>query len=130
MPEFGILSVQSAQGLKLYSVIRNSGHSNINSLLFEDNNRLPAEDYLSVTRGISGSYPGAFWHVDEANLSTFIQSVNTLSSEQDYKKLMDQFGIRRTHEGFWSHSDNILKQYALDAPIEAGLLDYNRLENR
>ena len=90
MPEFGILSVQNAQGLKLYSIIRNSGHSNINSLLFEDNNRLPAEDYLSVTRSISGSYPGAFWHVDEADLSAFIQSVNTLRSEQDYKKLMDQ----------------------------------------
>lgn len=130
MPEMGVLSVETKQGIVLYSILRNSGHSNIDSLLFEDNNRLPEEDYLTVNRGITGSYPAAYWHVPEQQLPMFIKAVKQLTLEKDYDALMDQFGVRRTDPAFWSHSDAIHSQYQQQQPYTAGLLDYNRLENR
>ncbi len=131
MPEMGVLSVETENNdLGLYSILRNSGHSNIDSLLFEDNNRLPEEDYLTVNRGITGSYPAAYWHVKEADLDQFIAAVSALQTEDDYDQLMDAFGIRRTNPDFWAHSDRIHQQYMKDQPKTAGLLDYNRLENR
>lgn len=134
MPEIGILSIESNsksnEPLKLFTILRNSGHSNIDSLLLEDYNRLPEEDYLTVTSGISGPYPAAFWHIKENQIQEFIAQVNKLQSEKDYEALMDKFAIRRTHKEFWAHSDNVHQQFKLDEPLEAGLLDYNRLENR
>jgi hypothetical protein len=130
MPEMGILSVETTQGLSLYTILRNSGHSNIDTLLFEDNNRLPEEDYLTVNKGITGSYPAAFWHVKEAEIHKFVKAVHNLKSENDYVQLMDDFGVRRTALDFWQHSDRIHQHYQKQQPYTAGLLDYNRLENR
>ena len=67
MPEMGVLSIENGNQLSLYTIIRNSGHSNIDSLLFEDDNRLPEEDYLTVNKGITGSYPAAYWHIKKMN---------------------------------------------------------------
>lgn len=130
MPEIGILSVQGKHGLKLYTLLRNSGHSNIDSLLFEDNNRLPEEDYLTITAGIAGPYPAAFWHIKESQILSFIKAVVSLKTEKDYELLMDKYAIRRTNPDFWQHSDKVHAQFKQDEPLESGLLDYNRLENR
>lgn len=130
MPEISVLSVDTSNGLKLFTILRNSGHSNIDTLLFEDNNRLPDEDYLTITSGISGTHPGALWHMDESSVDSFIKYANAMKTETDYEKLMDSFGMRRTNQKFWKHSDRIIKQFKFDEPLEGGLLDYNRLENR
>ena len=53
-----------------------------------------------------------------------------LSVEADYRALASRFAIRRTHPGFWAASDALMQAYAQWSPLEAGLLDYNRLENR
>lgn len=54
----------------------------------------------------------------------------TLTSEQDYQQFADRFAVRRTHPEFWRHSDQLHQAYHARAPLEAGLFDYNRLENR
>lgn len=130
MPELSMLSVQTTRGLKLFSILRNSGHSNIDTLIFEDENRLPEEDYLTITSGITGTHPGALWHMQASQVNTFTKQAAAMKTELDYEKLMDNFGIRRTNKQFWPHSDMIIKQFKMDEPLEGGLLDYNRLENR
>jgi len=37
---------------------------------------------------------------------------------------------RRTSGDFWSHSDRLHQAYRRAAPIDSGLFDDNRLENR
>jgi hypothetical protein len=44
--------------------------------------------------------------------------------------MADRFAVRRTHPDFWATSDALMQAYAQWSPLEAGLLDYNRLENR
>jgi hypothetical protein len=65
-----------------------------------------------------------------AALPDFTAAVQALSSEADYRALADRFAMRRTHPQFWRYSDALQDAYARLAPGEAGLFDYNRIENR
>ncbi len=131
LPQMSVLSVEDAQGeLHLYTVLRNNAHSNINSILRENSNRRPERDRITVVKGILGTYPGAFWHTTESQLEAMVTELATLHTEDDYRAFMSRYGIRRTNSNFWQHSDNIHQRYLQQNPINYGLLDFNRLENR
>jgi hypothetical protein len=38
--------------------------------------------------------------------------------------------VRRTNPDFWAFSDALIDRYQKDQSLEAGILDYNRFENR
>ena len=130
MPEVSILYVENATKAEVFTLIRNNGHSNITGLLTEDNNRLEAEDYLTLVPGIIAAYPAALYLIQASKLSSFVQAVTQLKNEKEYETLVDQFGIRRTNQNFWKTSDDIHHWYKENQKMDAGLLDYNRLENR
>ncbi|WP_428463694.1 fatty acid cis/trans isomerase [Photobacterium kagoshimensis] len=115
---------------QLFTLVRNSAHKNISSLFDEESNRLLERDNVTLVKGILGSYPGAFWYVKEAELPALAEKVLAVKTEQNYEALLDQFGVRRTSPEFWSFSDKLNQTYQSNYPIEAGLLDYNRIENR
>jgi len=92
---------------------------------------LPQEDYLTVIPGIAGAYPSAFYQVKKTqDAQAFVNTIKDLKNEKDYENFMSEYGIRRTHKQFWRFSDRIHQWYRQDDPLNAGLLDYNRLENR
>jgi hypothetical protein len=129
MPEISLL--YDAERDQVFTLIRNSGHSNLTGLLYEEENRLPQEDYLTIIPGIAGAYPSAFYQIKESqDAQAFVKTIKHLSSEKDYAKFMSEYGIRRTHKQFWRFSDRIHQWYRQDDPLNAGILDYNRLENR
>jgi hypothetical protein len=130
LPQVSYLLVKDSQGDKFYSLINNSAHSNVAHLFSEDNRRLPEEDNLSVLRGIVGTYPNAFFEVNTDDLALFVNTLEQLKTEQDYRQLKDQFGIRRTHQNFWAFTDKLHAWYREYQTDSAGLLDFNRLENR
>ena len=114
----------------LFTLVHNSAYSNLSSLFGEDKRRIPAEDNLTIARGIIGNYPNSFMRVEEQQLEDFINRVQALDSEADYKLLRDIYGVRRSHSDFWAFSDQIHRLYQVTEPDDAALLDYNRLENR
>ncbi|OMH28472.1 fatty acid cis/trans isomerase [Motiliproteus sp. MSK22-1] len=131
LPEMGLLMITGQQKpTGLFSILRNSAHTNVTSPFNEKSNRLPEEDYLTVMPGVIGAYPDALWRVEEQDLGLFVQAITSLENEKDYDHLMYRFGIRRTHEKFWQHSDELHQFYNKQSPVEYGVLDYNRLENR
>jgi hypothetical protein len=131
LPEVSLLTIEAADGQShLYSILRNQAHSNITGLFEEDETHLPEEDYLTVTRGIVGDYPSVFSRATSDSLDKFGNSISQLNNDSDYSRFMTQFGVRRSHHGFWAHSDTLLETFAKMEPVESGLLDYNRLENR
>jgi len=99
-------------------------------LFNDEKNRLPDEDNLSLVTGFLGAYPNAFWDVRSHELDDLTRRVRTLSSEADYKDLMDHYGVRRTANQFWIFADRIHDEFLSTAGVEAGLFDFNRLENR
>ena len=114
----------------LFTLVHNSAYSNLSSLFGEDKRRLPEEDNLTIARSIIGNYPNSFMRVEEPQLEDFINRMQALDSEADYKVLRDIYGVRRSHNDFWAFSDEVHHLYHLSEPDEAALLDYNRLENR
>ena len=130
MPQITFLSVQNSEQTYYYSVLRNNAHSNITSLLSEDENRLPEQDTITVTSGLVGAYPDVFVNVSESQLNGYVKAVMALNTEADYQALMDDYAIRRTDTSFWQHSDAVHADNKKKYPYKAGLFDYNRLQNR
>jgi hypothetical protein len=131
VPELSLITLVNNLGQQqVFTLIRNTGHSNITSLLLEDINLLPEEDYLTIVPGIIGSYPSVLFRVNEFRLQQFVNQMSALEDEDDYEKLLDQFGIRRSDPNFWQHSDELHDWFEKHQPLQSGLLDYNRLENR
>jgi len=115
---------------QFYTLIHNSGYSNVTSLLNENKNRLPNEDDLTIVPGFIGSYPNVFWDIQSTDLDDLIKRIEALSSESDYQQLLDIYGVRRTSKQFWAMSDHAHIYFKQTDSIKAGLFDYNRLENR
>ena len=130
LPQVSYLMVNNNQGSHVYTLINNSAHSNVAHLFSENDRRLPNEDNLTVLSGVVGTYPNAFFQVDERQLGDFISALELIESEEDYGLLKDRFAVRRTHPNFWEYADELHTWYKKNQPDSAGLLDFNRLENR
>ncbi len=131
IPQLMMLMIESkSQQPQLFTLIHNNAHSNIYSLFDEDNNRQPENDTLTLVRGVLGSYPAAYLSLKETEIPELVERLKVLDGEESYVQLLDRFGVRRSSPDFWSFSDKVHEWYKQDQPIEFGLLDYNRFENR
>lgn len=130
LPQVSYVMVANGSTKQVYSIINNSAHSNVAHLFSEADRRLPEEDNLAVLRGIIGNYPNAFFNVNASELNQFVDIFTSIKTEQDYSALKDNFAIRRTHPNFWGFADELHHWYKVNQASSAGLLDFNRLENR
>jgi hypothetical protein len=128
MPEVVFLRVEQPAGPQYFSVLRNTAHKNVAHMFKEE--LLPAENTLTVVPGFLGAYPNAIFSVKAADLPALANAIGALASEDDYGKLADRYAVRRTNPRFWATSDELIDAYAALAPVEAGIFDYSRLENR
>jgi hypothetical protein len=131
LPENSLVTLIKPDGKEqVFTLIRNSAHSNIAGLFNESDRRLPDEDTLYVARGFIGAYPNVMYRVAENQLGDFVSGVQHLASPADYTKFAERFAVRRTQPDFWQHYDRVTATYRANAPIEAGVLDLSRYENR
>jgi predicted amidohydrolase len=130
LPEATVLRLDGAAGVQYFSLLRNTAHKNVAHMFKEAQELIPAENTLTVVPGFIGAYPNAIYRVRPEELPALTAAVAALGSEGDYRKLADRYAVRRTNPGFWAVSDQLMDAYAASAPIEAGVLDYSRLENR
>ena len=85
---------------------------------------------MTVLRGFSGSYPRFFFVVRSDELAAFVQQAQTIQSAEDFQLFVGRFGVRRTSTDFWKQADWFQESYNAAKPIEAGIFDLNRYENR
>lgn len=131
LPEMSIVRIDEPSGASRWiTLLRDTAHTNVSHLLREQSALRPDEDTLTVAPGFIGDYPNAFYRVSRADLPAFAAAVRTLNSEADYRAFATRFAVRRTNPAFWAHSDAVHAAYRQQAPAEAALFDYNRLENR
>ncbi|WP_158126305.1 fatty acid cis/trans isomerase [Vibrio fluvialis] len=131
IPQIIMLMIESDKGQsQLFTLLHKNAHTNISSLFDEENNRDYKNDDLTIVRGVIGSYPAAYLNLREKDIPELVQRLQTLNSEDDYVQLLDRFAVRRSSPKFWPFSDKVHAWYRQDQPIEFGLLDYNRFENR
>lgn len=130
LPELSMLTIETANGSRTFTLIHNDGHTNVANMFHEQKRRLPEEDTLTVVPGFIGSYPNAFFRLQQADLPRFVDAVTGLADEAGYAALMGRYGMRRSDPGFWTHSDVIFGQVELLDYPDRGVLDYSRIENR
>jgi len=131
VPQLVMMMIKAQDGEEqLFTMIHNNSHTNISSLFNEESNRDYQNDDLTLVRGVVGSYPAAFLELDEAEIPQLISMLQTIETEEDYVALLDKFAVRRSSSDFWPFSDRVHQWYQQNQPIEFGLLDYNRFENR
>jgi hypothetical protein len=131
LPEATVLRVDDPpRAPQYFSLLCDTGHANVSHLLEKKTELLPDENTLTVVPGFIGAYPNAIYRVAPAELPAFAAAIGKLASEADYRAFADRFAIRRTNPAFWAASDAMTDAYAKSAPLEAGLFDYNRLDNR
>lgn len=114
----------------LFTLLSNSAYTNIASMFGEAERRLVEEDSVTLARGVIGAYPNVFLDVRESDLPELVTRIRQLRNEDDYRALLDRFGVRRTDPRFWALSDDILASYRQAEPLTAGVLDYSRYDNR
>ncbi|MCB1676197.1 MAG: fatty acid cis/trans isomerase [Halioglobus sp.] len=131
MPEVAFVDVLGARGEdRVFSILHNSAFSNNAQLFREAQRRIPQEDTLTVVKGFIGSYPNQFFQFPERDLPGFVAAIAALRTERDYAALVSRYGVRRNAPWFWKVSDKFHRNYAQEQPLEAGLFDLNRYENR
>ncbi|MDD5275106.1 MAG: fatty acid cis/trans isomerase [Methylovulum sp.] len=131
LPETAFITVSDEQKQEhYYTLLRNSAHSNVSELFKEESRRLPEEDTLTLAPGFLGVYPNAFYRLQFWQIPEFTKAIKHLKSEADYTELSARFAIRRTNPHFWVYADTLHAAYRRTYPIEAGLFDFNRFENR
>ncbi len=129
LPELTIIRVVGKPD-EYVTLVRNNAHLNMTSIFRESKRRLPAENTVSVVNGVMGSYPNAFINVPADKIDAYVDQVLSMTTEEDYLNLKSEFGVRRTHPDFWKFSDILHTDMQKADPVNFGLLDYNRLENR
>ena len=131
LPEATVLRVDDPPAAPRYfSLLRNTGHANVSHVIREKGELLPDENTLTVVPGFIGAYPNAIYRATPAQMPDFTRAIGSMKAEKDYRAFADRFAIRRTSGEFWATSDAMTQAYSQWAPSEAGLFDYNRLENR
>lgn len=131
LAEVSFLEVYDAEEeSQFFTLIRNNAHLNMTALLSEKKTLLPQENTVTVARHLIASYPNAFLRVPRDMLPDFVAQVLALKNENDYRQLMDSYGIRRTSEQFWWFSDRLHEYHRQNSGTEYGLFDLSRLENR
>jgi hypothetical protein len=126
-----ILRIGAPSGAPHYfTLLRNTAHANVTHLFREKDELLPAENSLTVVPGFIGAYPNAIYSLAASDLPVFEAAIRGLASESDYRAMADRFAIRRTAPAFWAASDALHDAYQASVPLEAGLFDYSRFENR
>ncbi|GAB6141679.1 fatty acid cis/trans isomerase [Methylosoma difficile] len=131
LPETAFITINDVyQQPHHFTLLRNSAHSNVSELFKEEDRRLLDEDTLTLVPGFLGAYPNAFYRLSIHQLPQFIATVKKLNSTAAYTDLTALFAVRRTNPKFWEHYDTLLAAYRKTFPVEAGLFDLNRIENK
>lgn len=133
-PEMVLLRVEppagSAAAPRTYSLLRNTAHRNVSTLLRERFMLEPQDNSLTVVPGFIGAYPNAVLRLRADELPALTAALRGLNSEASYRALANRWAVRRTDPQFWAVSDALMDAYQHWDAAEAGLLDWSRLENR
>ena len=130
LPEATLLRLEMADGRReVYSLLRNRAHSNVAFMLGEELRYQPALDTLTVYPGVLSSYPNFIFNVQAEQTAEFVAALEQARDAAAFEKVVERWGIRRTHPEFWRYFHDMSAYIQQTEPIEAGVLDMNRYQN-
>ncbi|MDH3978533.1 MAG: fatty acid cis/trans isomerase, partial [Gammaproteobacteria bacterium] len=131
-PDIALVRIggQDSQPDETFSIILNKDYKDLTSIFSDEDKRDRSGDTLDVSRGIVGSYPNFFFDVDSEDLDRFVTGMSQVKTRKDYENMVALFGVRRTNARFWQAADWFQASYAAQEPVESGILDLNRYQDR
>jgi hypothetical protein len=96
-------------------------------------------DTLAVLKGLAGAYPNFFFDLEVEEVEAFVAACENIQNEDDYKSMVERFGVRRTNPRFWKVADWFQEQHtkeqralakSLNQSVESGILDLSRYSDR
>lgn len=130
LPEATLLRIEYGSGQReLYSLLRNRAHSNVAFMFGEDWRYQPRRDTLTVYPGILSSYPNFLFNLDAREVTTFVAALERVRDGADFERIVERWGIRRSHPQFWFYFNDLSRYLEETDPLEAGVLDMNRYQN-
>jgi len=125
-----VKGIDGENGETTYTAMLNKAYKTLTSIFADEDQRDVDDDTLTISKGLIGSYPNFFLVVHADRIDEFVERFIAIDTRKDYEQFVARFGVRRTNPGFWSQADWFHAEYARQKPVEAGLFDLNRYENR
>jgi hypothetical protein len=116
-----------------YTFIRNKAYKNVTSMFQDEEDSLTRDyshDSMTVVDSLVGAYPSFFFSVDIDDIEVFTNRYAGLQNAEEYEKFVSEYGTRRTNANFWETADWFQDESLREKPIQAGLFDLNRYQNR
>ncbi|WP_044874601.1 fatty acid cis/trans isomerase [Pseudomonas sp. LFM046] len=130
LPESTLLRVELPNGRReVYSLLRNRAHSNVAFMLGEELRYLPGLDTVTLYPGVLSSYPNFIFSFKAEEAEAFVSALEQAKDSAAFDKVVERWGIRRTHPQFWSYFHDLAAYIRDTEPVEAGELDMNRYQN-
>ncbi|MCP1506286.1 hypothetical protein J2Y83_002259 [Pseudomonas marginalis] len=130
LPEATMLRVETRTGHReVYSLLRNRAHSNVAFMLGEASRYQPGLDTLTVYPGVLSSYPNFMFNIPAEQVPAFVAAMESARDAQHFEKIVDRWGVRRSHPQFWEYFHDLSTYIRETTPVEEGVLDMNRYEN-
>jgi hypothetical protein len=130
LPEASLLRIETASGKReFYSLLRNRAHSNVAFMLGEALRYQPGLDTLTIYPGVLSSYPNFIFNIPAQQVPEFVTQMENAKDAVALEKIVDRWGIRRSHPQFWQYFHDQTRYLDETDPREAGVLDMNRYEN-
>jgi hypothetical protein len=130
LPEASLLRIETASGKReFYSLLRNRAHSNVAFMLGEALRYQPGLDTLTIYPGVLSSYPNFIFNIPAQQVPEFVTQMENAKDAAALEKIVDRWGIRRSHPQFWHYFHDQTRYLDETDPREAGVLDMNRYEN-
>jgi len=130
LPEATMLRIETRTGHReVYSLLRNRAHSNVAFMLGEASRYQPGLDTLTVYPGVLSSYPNFMFNIPAEQVPAFVAAMESARDAQHFEKIVDRWGVRRSHPQFWEYFHDLSTYIRETTPVEEGVLDMNRYEN-
>ncbi|MEM6995806.1 MAG: fatty acid cis/trans isomerase [Myxococcota bacterium] len=130
LPETMLIRVNAGGEQLLFTVLANRIYENHERVYQESLDRSPADDTLTVERGIIGHYPGLFVDLPLEDVGIFLNAVAAVKSKGDWARiaLSERIGeggtvIDRRSPEFWTFLDDVHQAWFKEDSVEAAVLD-------
>ncbi|WP_330208445.1 fatty acid cis/trans isomerase [Pseudomonas sp. Z13] len=130
LPEANMLRIETRSGKReMYSLLRNRAHSNVAFMLGEAYRYQPGLDTVTIYPGVLSSYPNFMFNIPAEQVPAFVAAMENAKDANRFEKIVDRWGIRRSHPQFWQYFHDLSQYLHETTPLEEGVLDMNRYEN-
>jgi hypothetical protein len=130
LPEATMLRIETRTGQReFYSLLRNRAHSNVAFMLGEAYRYQPGLDTATIYPGVLSSYPNFMFNIPAEQVPEFVEAMESAKGAHSFEKIVDRWGIRRSHPQFWQYFHDLSTYIRETTPVEEGVLDMNRYEN-